>query len=78
MTFFLCVLSAVLGGLRVFGVTASAYQAVAHCYVGGLFGAALVGFLQPTGHRPAGRWLHLGLAVALTVLETVCFFYGTR
>ena len=76
--FFLCVFAVVVGGLRVFGVTAIAYQAVAHCCVGGLFGAALVGFLQPAGHKPAGRWVYLSLALALTALETLCFLYLTK
>ncbi len=61
-------LALLIGGLRVFGVTHVAYQAAAHLFVGGLFGAWLM-----DKHR---KWL-LVLFVAMTVLETICFFAGT-
>lgn len=51
-----------LGLTRVFGVTHIAYQAVAHLFVGGLFGAWLVN----------RRWWLLATFIILTVLETVC------
>jgi hypothetical protein len=51
---------------RPLGVTHPAYQATAHLFVGGLFGAWYV------GRRPALLWA----ALALTALETACFLAG--
>lgn len=62
--------AAALGALRVAGHTGEAFQAVAHCFVGGLLGAWLA--LRPTR---AAR-LPLALAVALSALETACFLLG--
>ncbi len=70
MTFFLCCVALLTGLLRAVGLKSIAYQAVAHCLVGGLFGVAIAG-------KAPKRWICLALAVALTVLETICFFYGT-
>lgn len=70
MTFFLICAAVLTGLLRAVGVKSIAYQAVAHCLVGGLFGGAIAG-------KAPNRWVYLALAVALTAVEVVCFFYGT-
>lgn len=65
MTFFLIAMSALFGGLRVMGVKAVLFQAFAHVWVGGLFGAGFKGDKHC-----------MALAITLTVLETVCFLAG--
>lgn len=70
--FFLLLFAVAVGLLRVVGVKAIAFQAVAHLYVGGLIGAAVV-----APNRRA-RWGCAALAFALSVLETICFFYGVK
>jgi hypothetical protein len=66
--FVMVALAVCLGVLRVAGVIDLAYQAVAHCYVGGLFGFAIAGTAPM-------RWWCLFLAIALTALETAAFLY---
>lgn len=63
MSAFLIVATVLLGVLRLVGVTSPFYQAIAHCFVGGLFGAYFAG----------KKKLHLWLAVSLTILETLAF-----
>lgn len=60
----ICLISAVLAMLRIFGITAQWFQAVAHLWVGGLAGAWLVG---------ADHWLTAILFWGLCVVEVVCF-----
>lgn len=67
MLYLLLGIAIATGLLRVVGLKAVAYQAVAHLFVGGLFGGAIA-------CQTRSRWLYLALAVGLTVLETVCFF----
>lgn len=55
-----------IGLLRVFGFKSESYQAIAHIFVGGLFGAALA-----TGYRD--YWV---MAVSLTVVEIIVFLAG--
>lgn len=62
----LVLLAVVTGAVRLLGVKTALYQALAHVYVGGLFGAAFVG---------KRRWLYLVLAIGLTVLEVGAFLY---
>lgn len=59
----------VLGAMRIIGMKSPSFQAVAHLYVGGLFGAAYAAKV----HR--GTWDHLLLwtGVALSVLELLAF-----
>ena len=56
----------VLGVMRVVGFTSEAYQAVAHFFVGGLYGAALT-----TGS--IDFWIP---AILVTVIEIVVFLAG--
>lgn len=55
--------SVLMAGLRVAGVTDPAFQAMAHLYVGGLY-VAWWDSRDP---------FYLGVALALTGLESVCF-----
>lgn len=57
------ILAIVIGLLRVAGVKTLLCQALAHCFVGGLFGAYFAGKNKQ----------YLILALSLTVLETVVF-----
>lgn len=59
---------ALLAALRVYGVKHSAFQAVAHLYVGWLFRGWFLGRLK----------FDLMLAIVLTLVETVCFFLMPR
>ena len=59
--------SIVIGLLRVFGFKSEFYQAIAHVFVGGLFGAAIA-----TGNRQL--WC---LGIGLTVVEVVVFLAGS-
>lgn len=61
----LAVLSAMFGAVRMTGDKSIIFQALAHVYVGGLFGAGLV--------SKDRKRLYLGLAIGLTVLEVICF-----
>lgn len=63
--FVLIFISILLGGIRVAGVTHIAFQALAHLFVGVLFG----GWLVNKDKRL------IVLLILLTLLETVCFFY---
>lgn len=60
--FWIIIIALVLGSLRIYGVKHEAFQAVAHLYVGGLFGAWLV----------TKEKFYLWIFIILTVLETVC------
>ena len=71
-------LGIVLGLFRVFGVTHIAFQAAAHLYVGGLFGAWLMNLTsvdRKAVGKPVAWWLFI-LFLAMTVLETICFLAG--
>lgn len=61
----LLVLSILLAGLRVAGVTHPAFQAVAHLYVGGLIVAGWRGWNRNTLHQPPT--IH---AIVLSIIET--------
>lgn len=63
MSIILTITAVVLGAFRLCGLKSEPFQAIAHVYVGALFGAYLVG----------RRRLYLVLAVALTVLEVIAF-----
>jgi hypothetical protein len=63
----------IIGVFRVLGLTHIAYQAVAHCVVGGLIGAYIV--LRKHEDEVNRRRYYLSLAILLTVLETACFVY---
>lgn len=56
----------VLAGIRIAGIKTVLFQAAAHLYVGGLFGAYFAGWRQP----------YLWLALGLTLVETICFLVG--
>jgi hypothetical protein len=62
-------LSLFLAVLRVAGSTSPSFQAAAHIWVGVLVGLF---WANPTWTR--AKWL--GLAAALTVVETICFLYS--
>lgn len=55
--------SAVIAALRVAGFASPSYQAIAHLWVGGLFGAYAV------SRKP----IHLVSAVTLSVVELIAF-----
>lgn len=63
----LLLIAAVIGTLRLFGhVVSPFFQAIAHLYVGGLYGAAMM----------QGTWRKNGFlvfAVALTLVEIIAF-----
>lgn len=69
-----CVIAGAIGALRIAGVTHPIFQAVAHLFVGGLFGSAV-------RHASEQAWFAYAfskdrdakLAFALTVLEAACF-----
>jgi hypothetical protein len=63
MNFLLLVLVIPLGLLRVFGHKSEIFQAVAHLYVGFLFGIGL-------GKK---NKVAIAIAVGLSVLELICF-----
>lgn len=69
------VVSLVIAGLRIAGVTHESYQAAAHLFVGGLVAAYWT-------QRGTGFWdvdskgfTNLLLAIALTVVEVACFLW---
>jgi 1,4-dihydroxy-2-naphthoate octaprenyltransferase len=61
-------IAVVLGGLRIVGVKHEAFQAVAHLYVGFLFGVGAATYVEGNTDRGC-----LWLAIGLSVLELVCF-----
>lgn len=65
----LIVISGLLGVARLMGAKSIAFQAIAHVFVGGLFGA---GFVAGDNEQ---RWFYLGLAIGLSVLEVFAFFH---
>lgn len=69
----LILVSLTLGIIRISGVTHVFFQAIAHCFVGGLIGAhsALRGYPSTSGERR----FYLTLAITLSILETLCFVY---
>ena len=67
-------LALVLASFRVAGVTGEIFQAMAHCFVGGVFGAgwALLEWGKDDETVQTGRdWLFI--AGAITAVEVVCF-----
>lgn len=62
----LTIIAVALGVLRVMGHKSEAFQAVAHLYVGGLFGAFFAGRVR----------LYLYLAIGLSLTEAACFLLG--
>lgn len=65
MTYLLVLITLVLSVLRILGVKSIAYQAAAHLFVGGLFGAWLINKDK----------MNIFLFGFLTVVEIVCFIY---
>jgi hypothetical protein len=63
VTWPLIILSVLVGIPRVLGTKHVAYQALAHLWVGGLFGAAFATRKPP----------YLSCAIGLTLLEILCF-----
>ena len=70
----LLLLAVGIGVARIVGVKDEAYQAIAHVYVGGLGGAALVG---GRSHATSGHWgwksLESVLFWSLCIVEIACF-----
>lgn len=58
--------SIALGLLRIFGATNQAFQATAHLFLGGVIIAAT--------YDKTNRWTLAGVAIALSVVEVICFF----
>lgn len=69
----LLAVSVAIAAMRVSGHKSEAFQAVAHLFVGGLLGAWLVGRLCRNVVTHSDRLLWAGLALALSVVEVVCF-----
>jgi hypothetical protein len=59
----LIALSILLGSLRALGVRSQSFQAAAHLFVGGLIG----------GYLATRQGYLLGLTIALSILEIICF-----
>jgi hypothetical protein len=57
------ILSAILGGFRIWGYKSLLFQGIAHIWVGGLFA---------WGIKPKRDWNVIALALALTMLEVFC------
>ncbi len=64
----LMVASTAIAVIRIYGHRSIAFQAVAHLFVGGLVGAAVV--------RPLGWRMYALLAGALSAIEAMCFAAG--
>ena len=62
---FAAFLAITLAGLRAAGASGDVFKDVCHLYVGGLFGAAVVN----------NRWYHWVMAVGMSVVEGVVFYY---
>lgn len=67
-TLLLVLCAVVLAGLRIAGIKHPAFQAVAHLYVGFLFGA----WADSRAHGNSDRGC-FWLAIALSVVELICF-----
>lgn len=63
--YLIVILSALLAYFRVRGYKSQFFQAIAHLWVGGLFAIGIWG----------GGRVELWCAVALTVVETICFLF---
>lgn len=77
----LVLFSLLLAGLRIGGVTDQTFQAVAHLWVGGLVGFGSAEHYYTWGsweHVRRGPMLKIALAVALSVVELVCFLTFPR
>jgi hypothetical protein len=59
------IIALVLGTLRVLGHKSQAFQAIAHLFVGGLFGAWMA------GHNT----VFITVAVLLSIVELLCFLF---
>jgi 4-hydroxybenzoate polyprenyltransferase len=66
---FFALASLTVGALRVLGAHRQAFQAVSHLWVGFLIGGAV--------YSAAGRRSFVWQAVALSVVETLCFLFGS-
>jgi hypothetical protein len=71
VTWLLVILSVLVGIPRALGATHVAYQALAHLWVGGLFGAAFTTRKPP--YQAWGKPPCMECAIGLTVLEILCF-----
>lgn len=63
------IIALILGGVRIAGITHVAFQAAAHVYVGGCFGAW---FVLKSRDRDRGRFYH-AIGWGLSILEVACF-----
>jgi len=64
-TAILIIVSVVLAGLRIGGMTHPTFQALAHLFVGGLLTDGCV----------RRQWVEIGLGVALSAVELACFIF---
>ena len=69
---FVFLMALVLGGLRLVGVTHIAFQAAAHFFMGGL----IVAWWKGRSENNVKNWQLIAVFGFLTVLETLCFFFG--
>jgi predicted membrane channel-forming protein YqfA (hemolysin III family) len=66
------VISAILTGIRLMGQTSEFYQAIAHCWVGGMFGI----FAVLNARNLSGRWIYLWCGLLMTAAEVIAFAAG--
>ena len=64
-----------LAAIRIAGHKSEAFQAVAHLFVGGLFGASYVWRLDKTFTGDDKSFGYLLVAVSLSVVELICFLF---
>lgn len=72
MMWVITLIAVAIAAARVAGIVHPSYQAGAHLFVGGLFGAWLV---KRNSWEDRTSWLNLVLAVGLTVVEVACFLW---
>jgi hypothetical protein len=73
-TFILTVIAFILGFLRAHGIKSILFQAIAHVYVGGLFGAGIMNWVKnKLPWKTALMTREMVLAIGLSLLEVICF-----
>lgn len=76
MNWLLTIISIIFAALRICGVKSKSYQAFAHLFVGGLFGAAFVDLSLDIGRWTFDGYWWLWLAIGLSVVELIVFLVG--
>ncbi len=73
MNFWLLIIAFILAIVRIAGHKSEAFQAIAHCFTGGLVASAFTEyrFTWTTGGRNALQKFYI--AIGLSIVEIVCF-----